>query len=460
MTPPRRIRAFAGVAPMDLSDAGTTVAHGVAGSKGLGVAFTRVADGVTVRRSLDRALRSVALTGETTAAVVAEQRVLRVPMDPAEAIEHIRAGTDGWRMVLHRNASHCIKTLPAVQSFNLQVSRDDGTSLTLDTLSMAHPRIAALPDARGFVAVSADGGAVVRGDLAQGTLTASSGGHDLITDIAWSPDGRAIASVARDGTCVVWDAATGAARTRIEGPRSGLELELAWCPDGRAIVVVEQSGVVACWNVHDSTSAWRIGVRPPRPLESPSKWRAAVSPDGEFLAVRSNALRVYRVGDPMSVLERTDAPDFAWHADHPAVLVTVTCPATPEARWETLDLRDAKPRASGAVRARIATLALDGRHLWSQASLTTPGDGLTALAIDPIAPQRFSFQSSVRGMITAHGGALLAKANGGSTWVVRVDGSARPAPPSIDEFPRRALSPDGTRLAVVRNGRVAIVALP
>jgi dipeptidyl aminopeptidase/acylaminoacyl peptidase len=325
---------------------------------------------------------------------------------------------------------------------------------------MAHPRIAALPEARGFVAVSADGGAVVRGELAQGTLTASSGGHDRITDIAWSPDGRAIASVARDGTCVVWDAATGAPCARIKGPRSGRELELAWCPDGRAIVVVEQSGVVACWNVHDSTPAWRIGVRPPRPLESPSKWRAAVSPDGEFLAVRSNALRVYRVGDPTPVLERTDAAYFAWHADHPAVLVTVTRLATPETRWEALDLRDAKPRASGAVRARIATLALDGRHLWSQASLPTQGDGLTAFAIDPIAPQRLSFQSSVRGMITAHGGVLLATADGGAIWVVRVDGSARPAPPSIDEFPRHALSPDGTRLAMARNGRVAIVALP
>ncbi len=74
-------------------------------------------------------------------------------------------------------------------------------------------------------------------------------GHsEILTDIAFSPDGTTIATVAEDYTMRLWDAATGAEVDRIDLPRS-LPWSVHFSPDGIALVTTHWDGKVRSWLV-------------------------------------------------------------------------------------------------------------------------------------------------------------------------------------------------------------------
>jgi WD40 repeat protein len=64
---------------------------------------------------------------------------------------------------------------------------------------------------------------------------------DQVNTVAFSPDGRTIASGARDGSLALWDAGTGA-EVRY-GPPRGIVFALAYSPDGRTLAVAGRKGV-------------------------------------------------------------------------------------------------------------------------------------------------------------------------------------------------------------------------
>lgn len=82
----------------------------------------------------------------------------------------------------------------------------------------------------------------------RGTVFMTYHGHVLpVYAIAWSPDGKRIASASNDGTVHVWDAATGQRFFRYHGHRGSVNA-VAWSPNGSYIASASSDTTVQIWD--------------------------------------------------------------------------------------------------------------------------------------------------------------------------------------------------------------------
>src|SRR5207237_535299 len=74
-------------------------------------------------------------------------------------------------------------------------------------------------------------------------------GHSLwVVSVAWSPDGKMIASGSSDHSAIVWDAATGNTIIKLDHPNAFDVQTVDWAPDGKKMAF--SSGTLgAVWNL-------------------------------------------------------------------------------------------------------------------------------------------------------------------------------------------------------------------
>ena len=92
-------------------------------------------------------------------------------------------------------------------------------------------------------------------------------GHtDFIGRIAWSPDGRMLASPSDDNTIRLWDAETGECLRTLEGHKEGVN-SVAFDPAGRTLASGSNDNTVKLWDLSDPLKAGPTSGRLLRTLE-------------------------------------------------------------------------------------------------------------------------------------------------------------------------------------------------
>jgi WD40 repeat protein len=153
------------------------------------------------------------------------------------------------------------------------------------------------PDGTRLAACVAAGpaGWVTLWDATTGRVTGRLSGHTThVITVAFSPDGRRLATASHDRTAKVWDAATGREVWSLPAQADRLNA-VAFSPDGASLVTAGRDGTVSLWDAATGRPLSRLGTH------RGSVVALTFSPDGRRLATAGGRRSDQTEGPPGEV---------------------------------------------------------------------------------------------------------------------------------------------------------------
>ncbi|MCI0456517.1 MAG: protein kinase [Gemmataceae bacterium] len=225
---------------------------------------------------------------------------LRTLRGPTAAVAVVAFSPDGRRLASGSGMAHPAAALPSV-ALHVPIPEKPGevkvwnlaTGQELLTLRGHRAEITSVafsPDGKRLASASGDRTVMVW-DLATGREPCTLPGHTAaVTSVAFSPDGGRLASAGQNGTVKVWDAATGQELGTRETLTAGLR-SVAFSPEGGRLATIGMDQKVKVWDAGAGLEARTLTGH------TGEVWNVAFSPVGGLLASASSGYDKLRQGE-------------------------------------------------------------------------------------------------------------------------------------------------------------------